>query len=88
VLEDYAKKPAKSKNKADKNSVLQDELATAAELAKKPSVDKAFIDELLKNPNGVALPLSQSPVSLEKIIAAAPRVENRVPADATWNGAD
>lgn len=88
VLEDYVKRSAKSKNKTNKDLSAQDEIAAAAELAKKATVDKAFLDALLKNPNGVALPVSQSPTSLEKLIASAPRVENRVPADATWNGAD
>lgn len=57
---------------ADKNSII----------------DKALVDELIKNPNGVAMPISQTQVTLAKLVANAPRVENHVPANATWDGVE
>lgn len=84
VLEDYSKTATKTKKK---NTALPEE-AIAAELIKKPAADKTLIDTMIKNPNGVALPVTLAQMSLEKFVAAAPRVENRVPANATWNGAD
>lgn len=83
-LEDYAKKSTKLKNK----NAIAPEDAIAAELIKKPSADKPLIDAMIKNPNGVALPVTLMQMSLEKFVAAAPRVENRVPANATWDGVD
>lgn len=91
VLEDYMKKPAKTtanEKAKGKNTAPQAENDVAATLIKKPDVDKALIDAMIKNPNGVAVPVSKTPISLEKLIAAAPRVENRVPANATWDGVE
>lgn len=49
-------------------------------------INKTLVDELIKNPNGVALPVSQPQMTLDQFVAAAPRVENRVPDNATWDG--
>ena len=83
ALEDYTRKTAKTKNK---NAATQSDDAAASELVKKLATDKMLVDSMLKNPNGVALPVTQAQMSLEKFVAAAPRVENRVPANATWDG--
>ena len=56
--------------------------------AKNIVVDKTLVDELLKNPNGVAMPISQPQITFEKLVASAPRVENRVPDNATWDGVE
>lgn len=85
ALDDYAKQNTKTKNK---NTARQAEDAVAAELTKKAAADKVLIDSMLKNPNGVALPVTLAQMSLEKFVAAAPRVENRVPANATWDGVE
>lgn len=84
ALEDYAKKPAKAKTK----NAARADAAIATELFNKPTADRALIDAMIKHPNGVALPVTMAQMSLEKFVAAAPRVENRVPANATWDGTD
>lgn len=93
VLDDYAKsstenaakKGAKTKSKS---AAAQSETNAEAELAKNALLDKNLIAAMIKTPNGIALPVSQPQMSLEKFIAAAPRVENRVPANATWDGVE
>ncbi len=87
VLEDYVKKPAKAKNKTN-SAALVSENAALSELRKLPGLNKPLLDAMIENPNGIALPVAQSSVSLESVIATAPRVENRVPANATWNGVE
>ncbi len=90
VLEDYARKPdpARKNAKTKSRNAVQSEVQITAELMKKPTADKALIDTMIKNPNGVALPVTVAQMSLEKFISSAPRVENRVPANATWDGVE
>jgi hypothetical protein len=46
------------------------------------------IDALLAQPRGIAVPVSKAQVTLNSFVAAARRVENRVPDGANWNGKD
>ncbi len=85
VLDDYAKKAPRTKTNS---AAAQSETAVVAELAKNAALDKTLIETMLKNPNGIALPVSQNQMTLAKFIAAAPRVENRVPPNATWDGVE
>lgn len=52
------------------------------------TIDHALVAEMIKNPNGIALPVSMPQMTLQKFIAAAPLVENRLPAQATWDGVE
>jgi L,D-transpeptidase ErfK/SrfK len=82
TLDDYSKKITRAKTKT---AVPKTDIAS---MTKNSAIDKALVEATIKNPNGVALPVSQAQMSLEKFIAAAPRVENRVPENATWDGVE
>lgn len=49
-------------------------------------VNMEWVDALLEKATGVAAPVSKSDQTLEQYLVAARRVENRLPAGATWNG--
>ncbi|HEY3698826.1 MAG TPA: L,D-transpeptidase family protein [Spongiibacteraceae bacterium] len=100
VLDDYATK-ANNKTKSAKADAVKTPLAkvTATKIAAvkaqsadiasaNRAIDKTVVDELIKNSNGIALPISQPQMTLDKFVAAAPRVENRVPDNATWDGVE
>lgn len=52
------------------------------------TIDRELVAELKKNPRGVAIPVSLQQMSVEKLVAAAPNVENRIPENATWDGVE
>ena len=90
ALDDYAAN-ASAKNK--KSAVKSVAAKTAVPAANPPAnkniaIDTVLVDVMTKNPNGIAMPISQPQVTLEKLVAAAPRVENRVPDNATWDGVE
>jgi L,D-transpeptidase ErfK/SrfK len=96
VLDDYAKPVSKAKTKTiavakKKIAAPESELPNPA-LDKfddgKTAIDKALVAALIKNPNGVVVPVSLRETTLDKLVAAAPRVENRVPDNATWDGVE
>lgn len=51
-------------------------------------VDWELIAQLTHAPRGLAVPVSTEASSVEAVLAAAPVVQNRIPAGANWNGAD
>jgi L,D-transpeptidase ErfK/SrfK len=79
-----ASKIAESKARDSKNAAT----VAHADFANNPAVDHALIAELEKNPNGIALPISLPQMTLQKFVAAAPQVENRLPDQATWDGVE
>lgn len=103
VLDDYVSKATVPKNKNSnikptavkstpaKTTDAKDVVALIAAKNngnKTTVIDTALVDALIKNPNGVATPISQAQITFEKLVAAAPRVENRVPDNATWDGVE
>jgi hypothetical protein len=46
------------------------------------------VAEITKDPRGLALSVSSVDQDVAAVIKAAPRVENRVPEGANWDGAD
>jgi L,D-transpeptidase ErfK/SrfK len=50
------------------------------------ALDLAAVNDLLANATGIAVPISPHGMTAEKYVAAAPRVRNRIPAGATWDG--
>lgn len=48
--------------------------------------NQALVAELTQNPRAVAVPISAAYLTLEQYLAAAPRVENTLPLNATWEG--
>jgi len=52
------------------------------------AIDLEFVNELVAQPRGVAVPVSRSEMSLEKLIFASRHVENALPPGASWNGSD
>lgn len=96
ILEDYAaeKKNVASKSKAKpaaKKSAIEKGAPSStghSDFARDQSIDRVLVGELTQNPNGIALPVSLSQMTLQKFIAGAPLVENRLPTQATWDGVE
>lgn len=49
-------------------------------------VDQALVAEITRKPRALAVPISSSDLTLVQYLAAAPRVENELPLNATWDG--
>src|SRR5512143_3593830 len=49
-------------------------------------VNEALVAEITQNPRAVAVPISTGNLTLERYLASAPRVENKLPVNATWDG--
>lgn len=64
---------------------MSDEMWQRAK-AHNAAVDLALVDALVTKPRGIAVPVSQRSVTLEKFVSAARHVENRLPEGANWNG--
>ena len=62
---------------------VQQQLAASQE-----SIDWARVAAIAKDPRGLPVPVSLAATDDAAIIAAAPRVENRIPDGANWDGAD
>jgi L,D-transpeptidase ErfK/SrfK len=52
------------------------------------SVDWAVVDRVAREARGLALSITRGETVAASVIAAAPRVENRVPRGSNWDGAD
>jgi L,D-transpeptidase ErfK/SrfK len=86
VLEDDKRDWSKAQPKLLSKTLtkrIETELAT-----RKETVDWKRVAEIAKDPHGLAVSVSNAQMSVATIIAAAPRVENRVPEGANWDGAD
>lgn len=86
VMEDDKRDWAKSRPKLLSKSFskrIQDQLA-----ARKEVVNWERVAAIAHAPRGVPLSVSAVDEDIAAVIAAAPRVENRVPAGANWDGAD
>lgn len=76
----------------DKRPQRPDQLISLAR--KKPArgtratadVNAALVAEITKKPRAVAVPISTANLTMEQYLAAAPRVANELPSNATWNG--
>ena len=62
---------------------IQAELA-----ARKSSVDWQRVAQITRDPRGLVVSVSSADKSEDALIATAPRVENRIPQGANWDGAD
>ncbi len=86
VLEDDKRDWSKSQPKLLSKTLskrIQAELAS-----RKATVDWQRVAQITKDPRGLVLSVSSPDKSEEQVIAAAPRVENRIPRGANWDGAD
>ena len=84
VLEDDTRDWKKAQKKLLTRSLaarLQQQLKSAHE-----QVDWSLVSSLTVNPRGLPVPITESAVSAEQIVAAAPRVQNIVPDGSTWDG--
>jgi hypothetical protein len=50
------------------------------------AVDLGLVDALVTKPRGVAIPISQHGLTMDKFLYASRHVENRLPEGANWNG--
>src|SRR5690606_22257378 len=55
---------------------------------RKESIDWERVAEIARDPRGLVLSVSDTTQSDATLIAAAPRVQNRVPEGANWDGLD
>ena len=86
VLEDDKRDWSKSQPKLLSKTLskhIQSELA-----ASKSTIDWKRVAEITKDPRGLALSVSAVEPQVDAVIAKAPRVQNRIPAGANWDGAD
>ncbi len=51
-------------------------------------VDPDVVGQMTRAPRGLVVPVSAQAGSVDAVLAAAPLVQNRIPAGANWNGAD
>jgi len=76
------------------HSKLTTQILKAARNSKKAKLDargqivlnKDMVTELEKNPRALAVPISVDGLTLQQYLTAAPRVENQLPINATWDG--
>ncbi|MEP7312333.1 MAG: L,D-transpeptidase family protein [Pseudomonadota bacterium] len=86
VLEDDKRDWKKSQQKLlskTLNPRIQKELKARGE-----QVNWDRVAEVAHDPRGLAVSISNADASIAGLLAAAPRVENRIPAGANWDGAD
>jgi L,D-transpeptidase ErfK/SrfK len=86
VLEDDARDWKKSQQKLlskTLNPRIQKELKARGE-----QVDWDRVGAVAHDPRGLAVSISNGDASIAGLLAAAPRVENRIPEGANWDGAD
>jgi L,D-transpeptidase ErfK/SrfK len=86
VLEDDKRDWAKSQPKLLSKTMtrrIQEELKADA-----ATVDWTRVAEITRDPRGLALSVTQADQDVAAVIRAAPRVQNRVPDGANWDGAD
>jgi L,D-transpeptidase ErfK/SrfK len=84
VLEDDPRDWKKAQKKLLSKSLaatLQKQLKSHNE-----QVNWELVSELAHSPHGVPVPISQADGSLERVLAAASKVQNRIPAGSTWDG--
>ena len=84
VLEDDPRDWQKAQKKLISKSFaarIQQQLKSRAE-----AVNWDAISKLAHDPRGIPVSVSAPDASVDAVLAAAPRVQNRVPAGATWDG--
>jgi len=84
VLEDDTRDWKKAQKKLLTRSLaarLQQQLRSAHE-----QVDWSLVSELTASPRGLPVPITVADAGVEQIIAAAPHVQNVLPAGSTWDG--
>ncbi len=84
VLEDDTRDWARAQRKLLSSSLaarLQQQLK-----AHHKKVDWTLVSGLARNPRGVPVPITDSAVTVEQVLAAAPRVQNALPEGSTWDG--
>jgi len=50
------------------------------------TLNAELVATLAHEPRGIPVPISRADASLKEVLAAAPKVQNRVPEGATWDG--
>jgi len=85
VLED----DARDWNKAQRKLLTRELAATLQQQLKSnhQQIDWQLVTALTHDPRGVPVPISTAGASIEQVLAAAPRVQNVLPAGSTWDGA-
>jgi L,D-transpeptidase ErfK/SrfK len=84
VLEDDPRDWQKAQRK-----LLSKALATSIQKELKrrnEEVNWEVVSQIAHNPRGIPVPISQEGGSIEAVLAKAPRVQNRVPEGASWDG--
>ncbi|MEY2855098.1 MAG: hypothetical protein RL030_2230 [Pseudomonadota bacterium] len=86
VLEDDKRDWAKSQPKLLSKTLtkrIQEQLKARGE-----SIDWDHVAQITQDPRGLTLSVTRQEETVDAVIAAAPRVENRIPDGGNWDGAD
>lgn len=87
--------PALEDDKRDQAKLLRQALASALKSPKaklatraRPLINQTMLDAAIKNPRAIALPITQTELTMPAYLACITRVENRPPLNATWMNED
>ena len=86
VLEDDTREHPKAAD-ALLNTAITDEMWQKVN-AHNATVDLELLNAMVEKPRGIAMPVSNEKLTLDKYVYRARHVENRLPEGATWNGKD
>ena len=81
---------ARNWSKAQKALLLKSMSPRLEKLLKKSAteIDWDAVARVVQAPRGLAVPVSVTAGTVDEVLAAAPLVQNRIPAGANWDGAD
>ena len=85
--------PVLEDDKRNHNALLKKSLSTVrstpkAKINKRPQakINQALLNEAIRNPRAIAIPVTQSNITLQTYLDRATRVQNTLPFNATWDG--
>lgn len=85
--------PVLEDDKRNHNQLLKKSLSTVrstpkAKINKRPQakINQTLLNEAIRNPRAIAIPVTQSDITLQTYLDRATRVQNTLPFNATWDG--
>lgn len=83
VLQTY---PVLEDDKRNHPARLKSQLQQARKAHPDRIINQDAVDELIRQPRALAMPVSVEGLTLDQQLAATPRVKNRLPLNASWDG--
>jgi len=85
--------PVLEDDKRNHNALLKKSLSTVrsipkAKIEKRPQskINQTLLNEVIRNPRAIAIPVTQPDITLQTYLDRATRVQNTLPFNATWDG--